>query len=56
VRTSGAGNESLMTVVIIGIALGVTILIFGGPAEFATAVNGFVRDSVQAGVDLARSR
>jgi len=45
-----------MTMVIIGIALGVTILVFGGPAEFATAVNGFVRDSVQAGVDLARSR
>jgi hypothetical protein len=56
VRTSGAGNESLMTMVILGIALGVCILLFGGPAEFARAVNGFVRDSVEAGVAFARSR
>jgi hypothetical protein len=56
VRTSGAGNESLMTMVILGIALGVSILLFGGPAEFAHAVNGFVRDVVESGVALARSR
>jgi hypothetical protein len=45
-----------MTMVIVGIALGVSILLFGGPAEFAHAVNGFVRDAVQSGVALARSR
>jgi hypothetical protein len=56
VRTSGAGNESLMTMVILAIALGVSIMLFGGPAEFAHAVNGFVSDIVESGVALARSR
>jgi hypothetical protein len=56
VRTSGSGNESLMTIVILGIALGVIIMLFGGPAEFAHAVNGFIRDAVESGVALARSR
>jgi hypothetical protein len=56
VRTSGAGNESLMTMVIVGIALGVSILLFGGPAEFARAVNGFVRDTVETGIAYTRSR
>ena len=55
-RTSGAGNDSLMTMVILGIALGICIVLFGGPAEFATAVNGFVRDTVETGVALTRSR
>ena len=55
-RTSGAGNESLMTLVIVGIGLGVSILLFGGPAEFARAVNGLVRDVVESGIALARSR
>ena len=55
-RTSGAGNDSFMTIVILGVALGVSILLFGGPAEFAHAVNGFVRDTVESGVALARSR
>jgi hypothetical protein len=45
-----------MTVVILGIALGVCILLFGGPGEFARAVNGFIRDTVDAGVAFARSR
>jgi hypothetical protein len=56
VRTSGSGNDSLMTVVILGVALGVSILLFGGPAEFADAVNGFVRDTVESGVAYTRSR
>ena len=55
-RTSGAGNDTLMTMVILGIALGVSIVLFGGPAEFAHAVNGFVRDTVGRGVAIARSR
>ena len=55
-RTSGAGNESMMTMVILGIALGVSILLFGGPAEFAHAVNGFVRDTVEAGIALTKTR
>jgi hypothetical protein len=46
----------MMTIVIIGIALAVSILLFGGPAEFAAAVNGFVRDTVETGVALTRSR
>jgi hypothetical protein len=56
VRTSGAGNDSLMTMVIFGIALAACIVLLGGPAEFAHAVNGFVRDAVESGVALARSR
>ena len=55
-RTSGSGNDSLMTLVILGIALGVSIVLFGGPAEFARVVNGFVRDTVETGVALTRSR
>ncbi len=55
-RTSGAGNESLMTMVIVGIALGVSIIVFGGPAEFARVVNGLVRDVVESGIAFARSR
>ena len=55
-RTSGAGNDSLMTMVILVIALGAGIVLFGGPAEFAHAVNSLVRDVVESGVALARSR
>lgn len=55
-RTSGAGNETFMTMTILAIALGVSILLFGGPAEFARAVNGFVRDTVETGIALTRSR
>ncbi len=55
-RTSGAGNESLMTMVILGVALGVSIVLFGGPAEFASAVNRFVRDAVYTGMAMIPSR
>ena len=55
-RTSGAGNDSLMTMVILGIALGASIILFGGPAEFAQAVNGFLRDTVETGIAMTRSR
>ena len=55
VRTSGAGNESLMTVVILMIALGASILLFGGPEEFARAVNNVVRDVVEGGITFAKS-
>jgi hypothetical protein len=55
-RTSGAGNESMMTVMILLIALGVSIILFGGPDEFAHVVNSLVRDAVEAGVDAVRSR
>lgn len=55
-RTSGSGNESFMTIVILGIALGVIVMLFGGPAEFAHVVNGLVRDAVESGVALTRSR
>jgi hypothetical protein len=56
VRTSGAGNEKLMTMLMLGIALGAGIILFGGPDEFARAVNGFVRDTVETGIALTRSR
>jgi hypothetical protein len=56
VRTSGAGNDSLMTMAILGIALAVSITLFGGPAEFARAVNGFIRDAVETGIAMTRSR
>ncbi len=45
-----------MTMVILGIALAVSIVLFGGPAEFARAVDGFVRDTVETGIALTRSR
>lgn len=54
-RTSGRGNESLMTVVILLIALGASILLFGGPEEFARAVNNVVRHVVEGGIAFARS-
>jgi hypothetical protein len=53
-RTSGTGNERLMTLMILGIALGISIVVFGGPEEFATAVDRLVRDAVQAGAGLVR--
>jgi hypothetical protein len=56
VRTSGAGNEGLMTMLMLAIALGAGIILFGGPEEFARAVNGLVRDTVQTGIALTRSR
>ena len=55
-RTSGRGNETFMTMAILGIALGVSIVLFGGPAEFAAAVNGVVRSAVETGMAMVRSR
>jgi hypothetical protein len=54
VRTSGAGNDSLMTMVVVGIALGVSIFLLGGPAEFARVVNGLVHDAVESGIAFGR--
>ena len=54
-RTSGASNDSFMTVVILFIALGASIVLFGGPEEFARAVNKLVRDVVEGGIAMARS-
>jgi hypothetical protein len=56
VRTSGAGNDKLMTMLMLAIALGAGIILFGGPDEFARAVDGFVRDTVHRGIALTRSR
>jgi len=56
VRTSGASNDGLMTMIVLGVALGSCIILFGGPDEFALAVNGFVRDTVETGIALTRSR
>ena len=55
-RNSGAGDEKLMTMLMLGIALGACIILFGGPGEFARAVNGFVRDTVETGMASTRSR
>ena len=55
-RTSGTGNESLMTMVILGVALGVGITLFGGPVEAARAVNDIVRNLVGSGVALVQGR
>jgi hypothetical protein len=53
-RTSGAGNDRLMTVVILCIALGASMAVLGGPQEFADAVDRLVRDAVRAGVGFVR--
>jgi hypothetical protein len=44
-----------MTMVILGVALGVTIFLFGGPTEFARLVNGLVHDAVESGIAFGRS-
>jgi hypothetical protein len=56
VRTSGAGNESLMTVVVLVVALGAIMLLLGGPEEFARTVDRLVHDVVTSGVAMVRSR
>lgn len=55
-RTSGASNDGLMTMIVFGVALGACIVLFGGPGEFAHAVNGFVGNMVESGIALTRSR
>jgi hypothetical protein len=56
VRTSGAGNDGLMTIIVLGVALGCCIILLGGPEEFARTVNGFVGNMVESGIALTRSR
>ena len=55
-RTSGAGNEHFMTWAILGIALAASMVLFGGPAEFATFADRFVHDAFDAGLSMVRSR
>ena len=55
-RTSGAGNEHFMTWAILGIALATSMVLFGGPAEFATYADRYVHDALDAGLAMIRSR
>jgi hypothetical protein len=45
-QTSGHGNDSLMILVPVGVALVVGVILFGGPANAIEAVDGLVREIV----------
>jgi hypothetical protein len=45
-RTGGHGDDSLMVVLPIGVAVVVGVILFGGPTNAVEAINSLVRDLV----------
>ena len=43
-QTSGHGNDGLMILVSAGVAVIIGVILFGGPANAAQAINNIVRD------------
>jgi hypothetical protein len=43
-RTSGTGNEKLMTLAVITVALLAATAVTGGPTQLVTVANDFLRD------------
>jgi hypothetical protein len=46
-RTSGHGNDSLITLVPIGVLVAVGVWLFGGPSETFHRINAFVGDTAR---------
>jgi hypothetical protein len=46
-NTSGHGNDSLIIFIPLGVLLAVMVILTGGPAEAAEAINDFVREIVR---------
>ena len=51
-QTSGHGNDGLMVLVPIGVAVVIGVILFGGPAEALQAVNEIVRQVARLGLDM----
>ena len=43
-QTSGHGNDALMVLVPVGVAVVIGVILFGGPTNALEAVNNIVRD------------
>ena len=46
-RTSGSGNDGLITLVPIGVLVAVGVMLFGGPTETLRAINAFVGETAR---------
>jgi hypothetical protein len=51
-NTGGHGNDGLMTLAPIGIAIIVGVILYGGPTNALEAVNDLIRDIVYLAMDL----
>jgi hypothetical protein len=54
-RTSGHGNEALITLIPLGVCLAVGVMLFGGPAEALEFVNAFVGATARATMNVVSS-
>jgi hypothetical protein len=52
-QTNGHGNDTLMILIPVGVAVVVGVILFGGPAEAFEAINIIVRDGVGNAITLA---
>ena len=51
-QTGGHGNDSLMVLAPIGVAVVVGVILFGGPANTVEAINSMVRDLANGAMTL----
>ena len=54
-RTSGHGNDALITLVPIGVALAVGVILFGGPVEALEFINTFVGETARVTMSVVSS-
>ena len=51
-QTSGHGNDALMILVPVGVAVVVGVILFGGPTNAVEAINNIVRDVANEAMTL----
>ena len=51
-QTSGHGNDALMILVPVGVAVVVGVILFGGPMEAVEAIDNIVRDVASEAMTL----
>ena len=51
-QTSGHGNDALMILVPVGVAVVVGVILFGGPTNAVEAINNIVRDVANGAMTL----
>ena len=54
-NTSGHGNDSMMVLLVIGIALGIGMIVFGGPGSTLEAVDTFLRQTTYEALKFANT-
>ena len=52
-NTSGRGNDSVMVLASIGLAVAVTVFLYGGPTNAMEGINNLIRDLVYAAMTQA---